>query len=206
MYTVVGHPQNRSLRVMWMLEEIGQPYEFEIAKAQSERVLSLNPTGKVPVLLVDDAPIADSVAILAFLADRHGKLTHPAGTVERARQDAATQFCVDELEGACWTAAKNRFIHPEDKRSAVEPTCKFEFDLACERLALRLGDGPWLAGETFTFADIITAHTLGWGERMFKWALPEGPVSDYARRCLERPARAAAIARGKEIVAAAEAA
>ncbi len=205
MYTIIGHPQNRSVRVMWMLEELGEPYEFELAGPQSERLRALNPTGKAPVLLVDDEPIADSVAILTFLGDLHGKLTHPAGTVARARQDAATQFCVDEIEGACWTAAKNRFLHPEDKRASVEPTCRFEFDMAMERLAAKLGDGPFLMGETFTLADILTAHSIGWGERMFKWPLPAGPVVDYARRCADRPARAAAIARGKQVVEAAAA-
>lgn len=197
MYTVVGSPKNRSLRVMWMLEELGEPYEIELAAAQSDRLKSLNPTGKAPVLLVDGQPVPDSVAIVTFLGDRHRKLTHPAGSLERARQDAATQFLVDEVEGACWTAAKNRFIHPEEKRAAVEPTCKFEFDLSMERLAAMLGDRTWLTGEIFTFTDILAAHTLSWAERMFKWDLPAGPVADYARRCTARPAFAAALARGK---------
>ena len=203
MYTVVGDPRNRSLRVMWMLEELGQPYEIELAGAQSERMRAINPTGKAPALIAEDVAIPDSVAVITFLADRHGACTHPAGSVERALQDAATQFCVDELEGACWTAAKNRFIHPEDKRSAVDDTCAFEFELAQKRLERILGDKPFVTGETFTVPDILIVHCLNWGERMHKYAIREGAVADYRARVAARPALAAAMARGKEAVAAA---
>lgn len=202
MYTVVGNPRNRSLRVMWMLEELGQDWTLESVSPQSERMLSVNPTGKAPTLLVDGAPIPDSVAILTFLGDRHGALTHPAGSLERARQDAATQFCVDELEGACWTAAKNEFIHPEDRRSTVKPTCAWEFELAQKRLEKMLGEGPWVTGETFTLADILLAHTLSWGERMFQWPLTE-KLAAYKGRAMSRPALGAAIAKGKAMLEAA---
>ena len=56
----------------------------------------LNPSGKVPVLIVDDTAISDSVAIMTFLADRHGDLTYAAGTIERAKQDSLTQMINDE--------------------------------------------------------------------------------------------------------------
>ncbi|MDF2232347.1 glutathione S-transferase family protein [Albimonas sp. CAU 1670] len=202
MYTIVGNPRNRSLRVMWALEEMGQDWSMELVGPQTERMLAVNATGKAPVLLVDGEPVADSVAIVTFLADRHGALTFPAGTLERARQDAAVQFCVDELEGACWTAAKNEFIHPEDKRSPVKPTCAYEFELAQKRLERMLGKGPWVMGETFTIADILIAHTLSWGERMFQWPLTE-KLAAYKDRAMSRPALGAAMAKGKAAMEAA---
>ncbi|SDW46001.1 glutathione S-transferase [Albimonas donghaensis] len=203
MYTVVGDPRNRTRRVMWMLEELAQPYRLEIAEPQSDRLRAVNFTGKAPALLVEGTALGDSVAIVTFLADRHGALTHPAGTLERARQDGATQFIVDELEGACWTAAKNRFLHPEDKRADVEPTCRFEWDMALERLDCRLGDAPHLAGEDFTIPDLLAGHTLRWGMKMFGWPAPEGRLAAYHARISDRPAMAAAIERGRQALAAA---
>ena len=57
-----------------------------------------------------------TVAICTYLADKHGQLTHTPGTPQRGRQDAMTQFCVDQVEGALWTASKNTFVHPEERR------------------------------------------------------------------------------------------
>lgn len=203
MYTVVGDHRNRSLRVMWMLEELAQPYALELAKAQSDRLKAINVTGKAPTLLVDGDALNDSVAIVTFLADRHGACTHPAGSLARGRQDACTQFIVDEMEGACWTAAKNRFLHPEGKRAEVEPTCRYEWEIALERLDRKLGAQPFLAGEGFTVPDLLACHTLGWGMKMFGWPGPEGRLAAYNARVVGRPAMAAAIARGKATVAAA---
>ncbi len=60
--------------------------------------------------------VFDSVAICQFLADRHGHLTFKAGTIERAHQDSFTQFAVDDIESALWTAAKHTFVLPEEYR------------------------------------------------------------------------------------------
>ena len=51
----------------------------------------------------DDTPLAvetlrDIVAICQFLADKHGKLTYPAGSLARAKQDSFTQFAMDDVE------------------------------------------------------------------------------------------------------------
>lgn len=77
MYTVIGPVQSRTLRVIWMLEELGQPYDHVPALPQSDSVVQINPAGKVPVLIYDGTPITDSTAIMTFLADRHGKMTYP---------------------------------------------------------------------------------------------------------------------------------
>ena len=116
MYTVYGTPMTRSFRVLWALEEMGQPYELVKVPPQSPEVRALNFTGKVPVMTDGDAVIPDSVAIMTYLADKHGQLTAPAGTVERARQDAMTQMLVDDIDGVLWAAARHSFILPEEKR------------------------------------------------------------------------------------------
>ncbi|MEP3045344.1 MAG: glutathione S-transferase family protein [Roseibium sp.] len=188
MYKIVGFPQTRAMRVMWLLEELDLPYEIEPALPQSEGIRAVNPSGKVPALIDGDAVITESVAICTFLADKHGQFTFPAGTIERAQQDSFTQFAVDVLEGALWTAAKNSFIHPKDVRvPEIKEVCKLEFDQGLETLAKRLGDGPYVMGETFTIADIILGHCAGWAV-VAKFNLPsEGPVYDYFKRLRARP-------------------
>lgn len=195
-YTVVGSPRSRAMRVIWMLEELGQTYELIPATPRSDIVMALSPTGKIPVLKVGDAVLTDSVAICTYLADRHGALTAPAGTLARARQDGLTQFLVDEVEGALWTAAKNSFVHPEEVRvPEIKRVCRIEFDAAMERLVGLLGAGPYLTGETFTVPDLIAGHLASWA-RAAKFETPaEGPLADYFARLMARPAYLAAMKR-----------
>lgn len=205
MYTVLGSPFSRATRVMWMLEELGQDYDLNPCKPHSADILAVNPTGKVPALMDGDAGLVDSVAIVTYLADKHGACTFPAGTLDRARQDGYTQFAVDVLEGALWTAAKNSFVYPEAMRvPEIKPLCVTEFNRGLETLDKLLGDGPYLMGETFTVPDLIIVHLMNWAENGSKWDLPaEGKVADYIARVRARPALKAALARGKAETAAA---
>lgn len=162
MYKVYGKIQTRSFRVLWMLEEINQPYELIKSLPRSPEVVALNQTGKVPVMVDGDATITDSTAILTYLADKHGKLTFPAGTVDRAHQDALTHAILDELDAVLWTAARHSFSLPEDRRVPdVKPSLKWEFANNLDRLADRL-KGPFLMGDQMTIADIICTHCLNW--------------------------------------------
>jgi glutathione S-transferase len=162
MYKIIGKTQTRAFRVLWMLEEIGQPFELIQAAPHSDEVTALNPSGKVPVLLDGDACLLDSTAILTYLADRHGALTFPAGTIERAQQDALTHAILDELDAVLWTAARHSFALPVDKRvPEVKSSLKWEYARNLDRLADRL-EGPFLMGDTMTIADIICTHCLNW--------------------------------------------
>jgi glutathione S-transferase len=188
MYTVVGSLQTRALRVVWMLEELGQAYTLDPKRPHDSSVLALNPSGKVPVLVDEGVPIFDSVAICQYLADKHGRFTFPAGTIDRAHQDSFTQFAVDDVEGPIWTAAKHTFVLPEEYRVAdVKRACQFDFNRAMTSLGKRLGTKSYVMGESFTVPDLILGHCLGWATRI-KWTLPEGPVSDYFDRISGREA------------------
>jgi len=201
----VGHPRSRAMRVMWMLEELGAPYDYDAAPPQSAAARAANPAGKVPVLFVGDQPLTDSVALVQFLADSHSRFTHPAGTLARARQDGFTQFCVDEVEGALWTAGKHSFVLPEALRvPQVKETCRAEFARAMQTLAARLGDNPFVMGDAFTVPDLLLGHCAAWAEAA-KFALPGGPVGAYLARLRARPALAAAMARGARALAARDA-
>lgn len=204
-HAVIGHPQTRAFRVMWMLEELDLSYEIEPVGPHSERAREANPaSGKVPALLIDGAAYTDSAAIVQHLADRHGGATFPAGSLERLTQDGHAHFVLDEMDGALWTAAKAKFALPEDRRvPAIAATCAWEYGRALERLAARLGEGPWLMGEVFTVPDLLAGHCLDWGRVAFRDVEPPEAVAAYRGRLKAREGYRRAAERTKAIVAAA---
>ena len=194
MYEVIGGTQSRAFRVMWMLEELEQPYKHTAAKPHSPEALAANPSGKIPALRDGDACMVDSTAILTYLADKHGKLTYPAGTVDRARQDGMTHMVLDELDAVLWTAARHSFILPEDKRvPEVKDSLKWEFTRNIERLADNM-EGPFLMGEQMTIADIIAAHCLNWAYSA-KFEIDQPKLLAYAKVMRSRDAFKRAAAR-----------
>ncbi|MCB1313600.1 MAG: glutathione S-transferase family protein [Sedimentitalea sp.] len=195
MYTLYGSPSSRAFRVLWMLEELELPFEFVPSKPRSDEVLALNPSGKIPVLRDGEAVLTDSTAILTYLADKHGKLTHPAGSVARAHQDALTHTVLDEFDAVLWTAARHGFVLPEEQRvPAVKPSLKWEFERNLARLAQRFA-GPFLQGETMTIADIICVHCLNWAHSA-KFPVEDETLKAYSKRMRARPAFQRAQARG----------
>jgi glutathione S-transferase len=187
MYTVIGDLKSRAFRVVWMLEELGAPYTLQAAAPGSEAARAVNPSGKVPVLMADDAALTDSTAILTYLADRHGALTHPAGTLERARQDAMTFRILDEIETPLWTAAKHSFVLPEARRvPAVKESLKWEYARALARLMDDLS-GDYLAGGAPTVPDLLLAHCGGWAKAA-GFPADEPRFAEYLRRMRARPA------------------
>lgn len=162
MYKVYGTVTSRAFRVLWMLEELGEPYEFIKSSPRSEVIVALNPSGKVPVLTDGESVFTDSTAIITYLADKHGKLTFPAGTIDRAHQDALTHTLLDEFDAVLWTAARHGFILPEEHRVPdIKPSLKWEYSRNLDRLADRF-QGPFLQGNTMTIADIVATHCLNW--------------------------------------------
>jgi len=187
-YTVIGDAKSRAARVLWMLEELGLPYEHIPVKPRSEPVMQVNPSGKVPVLLVDGQPVTDSTAILTHLADSSGRMTAPAGSLARARQDALTQAVLDEVDAILWTAARHSFILPPEQRVAgIKESLRWEFARNQKILAQRLGAGPFLMGDDITVPDLILAHCGHWA-RTAKFDLTEPALIDYVERLLARPA------------------
>ncbi|MDO5657585.1 MAG: glutathione S-transferase family protein [Paracoccus sp. (in: a-proteobacteria)] len=197
MYQVIGITKSRTFRVLWMLEELGQDYTHISALPQSPGVTAFNPAGKVPVLIENGTPITDSTAILQYLADKHGALTHKAGTLERARQDSLTQFILDEFDAAIWLAARHSFILPEDKRIAgVKNTLRWEFERSEKTLVHRMSSGPFIMGDMMTVPDILLAQCLDWA-LMARFPITEARLSDYLDRMRERPAWQRVVAKAE---------
>ncbi len=197
MYTVIGAVRSRTLRVLWALEELGLSYDFNPAAPHAPDVLAHNASGKIPVLLTEDAVLTDSVAIVQFLADRHGGLTHPAGTLARARQDGMTQFACDEVDGPLWWAAKHSFVLPEAERVAgIKDAARAEFARAMRVLETRLGDEEFCAGPQLTVPDIILGQCALWAARA-KFNVPGGTLGAYFARLHARPAFQRALGAGQ---------
>lgn len=192
MYTVIGAAKSRAFRVLWMLEEMGVAYTHVPAAPRSTEAKEHNPTGKVPALLDGDELLTDSVAIMTYLADKHGALTAPAGTIERARQDAMTFWLIDEFDAVLWAAAKHSFVWPEEMRvPEVKPSLKAEFARSAARLSEQL-EGPFLMGDQITVPDLLAVHCLNWSigagfdrvdDKLGKWAktLRERPAFKAAQ-------------------------
>ena len=187
MYKVVGSRASRVFRVLWMLEEIGAPYTHIPASARSDEVKAINPSGKIPVLVIDDVTITDSVAIMTYLGDVYGVLTHSPGTLDRARQDALTLQILDEIDSALWIAARHSFILPVDKRiPEIKPAMKLDYAQNLARLSEQF-EGPFLMGDRLTIPDILLTHCLRWAE-IAKFPEPNAKMADYKARMEAREA------------------
>ncbi|MEO0664282.1 MAG: glutathione S-transferase family protein [Pseudomonadota bacterium] len=194
-YELHGSVRSRAFRVLWMLEEIGADYTHHNTGPRTPEIFALNPLGKVPALVTEGQALTDSTAILTYLADKHGTLTFPAGSLARARQDAHTQFILDEIDSLLWTVARHSFGLPEALRvPAIKDSAREEFHVSAERLANRI-EGPFLMGETMTIADIIAVHCLGWA-LVAKFPMERQDLKDYSKPVRARSAHKRAQALG----------
>ncbi len=109
--------------------------------------------------------ITDSTAILTFLADRHGLLTHPAGDLDRARQDSLTPVLPDDCDAAPRVAARYSFILPRAlRRPGIKTSLHRGFARSQTTLVQRMGGGAFLMGDVMTVPDIILGHCWAWAE------------------------------------------
>lgn len=194
MYKVIGAPKSRAFRVMWMLEELAEDYEHLPVAPRSEEAVKYNPLGKIPALVDGSDVLTDSMAIVTYLADKHGKLTAPAGTVARAKQDALTFWLIDEFDAILWSAAKHSFVLPEEQRMpAVKDVLKDEFSTSAAKLSDRL-EGSFLIGDSLTVPDILACHCLNWAVGA-GFPRVDAKLFTYAKDLRQRPAFQAAAAR-----------
>ncbi len=196
MYKVIGATKSRAFRVMWMLEELGAAYEHVACGPRSDEAKKYNPSGKIPALLDGDEILTDSVAIMQYLADKHGNLTASAGTPDRARQDAMTLWLIDEMDAILWAAAKHSFVFPEEQRvPEIKDSLKSEFARSAKTLSERL-EGPFLMGDTITVPDLLATHCINWSIGA-GFAPVSDKLGDWAKSMRERPAfKAAATKEG----------
>jgi GST-like protein len=162
MIEVYAFATPNSVKVPIALEELGLPYELRAVNVRKgeqkeEAFVTLNPNGKVPVLVGDGFALTESAAILVRLAEKTGKLL-PSDGEARARVFEQLFFHASALSPAFGNTGFFKRSSPEP-----QPIAEARFATEAERildlLDRRLADQAFMAGEEFTIADI--AH-FGW--------------------------------------------
>jgi len=196
-----GSPSRSSI-VLWMLEEIGEPYDVHLlsfAKGENRApdYLAINPMGKVPALKHGDAVITEVAAICTYLADEFpaAKLNVSVGTPQRGVYLKWLFFGPGCIEPAVIDRAAPR---KEEARRAM--LGYGDFDTTMNVVAAAVEKGPWLMGDQFTAADVVVGSHIRWGT-MFKM-IPERPeFAAYNARIAARPAAQRVEAKDKEYAA-----
>lgn len=192
--TLYTNPMSRGRIARWMLEEVGAPYETVVldyaTTMKAADYLAINPMGKVPAIKHGDRVVTEGAAICAYLADAFpeaGLAPPPAG---RAAYYRWLFFAAGPIEAAVTNKALNLSYPPERSGMMGYGT----YDLMVDTLEQAVGASPYIAGETFSAADVYVGSQIQWG-LMFD-TLPKRPAFvEYGARLAERPAykRAAEI-------------
>jgi glutathione S-transferase len=193
------HPFSRAANVVWMLEEIGAPYELRFVDLQkgeqkTPAILALNPMGKLPILVDGDAVVTESAAIALYLADRHayGHLAPRVDDPKRGTYLRWAFFAPSVIEpgslakGAGWPYKEGQAGWGSN-----------EAMLATIESALAGRD--YLLGE-FSMADVVFGGTLRF-MLGFKMIEPRPTFVAYAERLAARPALKRAEAKNAAIAA-----
>ncbi|WP_117192254.1 glutathione S-transferase family protein [Rhizobium terrae] len=187
MITVYG--EGRGFRVVWLLEEMGLPYRLRrvdlIAGVEHDtEFLAINPAGFIPALRDGDVTMVESIAIMEYLMARYGP-TPLAPQPSDPAFPAYQQFLhLGEagLAASMYFVSGARNLAPEAERhnwSAGQALDVFESRLGLVTRQLALS--PYLAGETFTAADISVTYALEMARRNVGFAFGEAERAYVAR-------------------------
>jgi glutathione S-transferase len=199
----VYHARNtRSLRILWLLEELGLPYDVEIfdlgaPEMRSEAYRKVHPMGRVPALEDGDVVLHESGAIVEYVLARHG-----AGRFVPAVNDPAFPAYLQWLhyaEGMMMPQVnlimvETRFLPPEKQNPTNLARAQKLLAKSLEAVEGGLDGKAYLAGD-FSGADIMTGHACHAAESL---GIPMDTLPNtaaYVARLRARPAFAAALAR-----------
>jgi glutathione S-transferase len=193
-------PYSSGTRVAWALEELGVPYEYVELDAKklehrTPQYLAISPHGKVPALSDGELTYFESGAILLHLGDKYGveKQLWP-GSAGQTRADAVcwTVWAMADLGNYMmqylYHGLDTPFSYkPEDRSKACAEYNRSQFIRGLDALQARLQSREYLLG-AFSLADIPAASWLMMGAK-FGLTLDSHPrVSDWIKRCGDRPA------------------
>lgn len=193
------HPFSRAATVIWMLEEIGRPYELryvDLASGEQRQPAfrEINPMGKIPVLVDGASTVTEVAAIGLYLADRYspGDLAPRPDDPERGTYLRWSLFAPSVVEPASMAKARGWEYSPGHAGWG-------DYDTMLESIEYAIGDGPWLLGERFTMADVIFGATVRFLLR-FEMLEPRERITGYVRRLSDRPACRAADEKNAAII------
>jgi glutathione S-transferase len=180
-------PKTRSLRALWMLEEIGAPYERVLVDLKNggqhdPLYHAVNPMEKVPALDDAGACVAESGALIAYLADKFPQagLAPPIGDTLRGRYLQWLFFspCVE-------AAVTQKFANVQMPEYSAGWG---SFDKVFNVLSEVLSASPYMLGEKFSAADVMIASDLHFVIDIFKMLAPRPEFTAFLERCHSRPA------------------
>jgi len=186
-------PPSRSARVLWLLEEIGEPYDLTVLKGedrQTDEHRLRHPLGRVPVLEDDEGFLFESAALCLQLADVYpdAQLNWPLATHERGLVYQWTVFAMTELEPAIVEVRRHREDDPARAQAGIE-----RFQAAAAAVEQALDGHDYLVGERFSVADLVCGAVLIFGKSSgLTDELPN--ITAYLERLEARPARQRATA------------
>ena len=192
MITLYHAPKTRSFGVLWLLEELGVPFElkrldFEKNEHKAPAFLKLNPFGKVPTVGDGKAVLTERAAICAYLADTYGLGTLAPKLDDPSRPEYLRWmfFSVGVMESVFLA----KFMHL-DVPAAQAPWGTFETANAV--IDSQVARGDYMLGKQFTAADVMMGTMVRWG---LMWDLVAGPhLKGYVDRIESRDAFKRALA------------
>ena len=216
MITVHHLNNSRSQRILWLLEELGLPYEikrYERDKQTMRAPASLravHPLGKSPVITDGELTVAESGAIIEYLVERYGKgrLAPATGTPERLRYiywlhfaegTAMPPLVMKLVFNRVETGPMPFFVRPIAKKisatvkgSFIEPEIKQQLAY----METEIAKTGWFAGADFSAADIQMSFPLEAAASRGGLNTDQPKLLDFLTRIHARPAYQRALKRG----------
>jgi glutathione S-transferase len=214
---VVHHLNNsRSQRVLWLLEELGVLYEIKPYQRDRKTMLAppelraVHPLGKSPVISDGALTLAESGAILEYLADRYGagRLAPPPGSPERLRYTYWMHFA----EGSAMPPLLMKLVFDRIKSAPmpffVKPIARKIADRALDSFVVpnlernldfmegELKKSEWFAGPQFSAADVQMSFPLEAARARGGLDERRARLMEFLKKIHSRPAYQRALERG----------
>lgn len=180
-------PRTRSFTALWMLEELGEPYELvhvNIREPGHPTVAyrAINPMGKLPGFQDGEAALGETAAILLYVADKYpGKKFAPQlNDPRRGRFLQWLMFPASTMEPVM--AERRNGTTPNTSTSGWG-----DYDRAMKALETAIKPGAWLVGNDFTVADLFIASNLRFGMQ-FGMIDRRPAFEEFTARACARPA------------------
>jgi len=191
---------SRSSALLWMLEELGQPYDVHLLNLDKKEnrqpdYFAVNPMGKVPALKHKGAVITEAAAICTYLADEFPQagLNVPIGDPRRGPYLKWLFFAPSCIEPAVLDRIR------KTETGSQRQLGWGDFDSVIGTMQKGLTAGPYILGDKFTAADVVMGSAVRFG-MVFK-VLPELPeFKAYGERVGSRPAAKRAQAKDAEFI------
>jgi glutathione S-transferase len=197
---VVHHlNESRSQRILWLLEELGLPYEIRhyardpVTRLAPAALQAVHPLGKSPVLEIDGLKLIESGAIIDYLISHHGggRFQPPAGTPEAAAYHQWLHYA----EGSAMLPLLLKMYTARlgEAGAPLAPRIDSEIANHLGYVDRALQGRDWLVGDEITGADMQMSF-VGEAARGLRAGYPA--IDAWVRRFQQRPAYRRALERG----------